>query len=1797
MDIVENIAKLSKEVERLSAAVERYGNSIDGISTSQDKMDKALTDLSKAGGVADNISELSDKCKQLTNETNALGKTSGDIDSYVSSMQSLITKQEQLLSSLGDARKQAISSGDARSAAEFTESIAMEQQQLEANRAALQQATAAKIAYSDATRKAVEENGNFTSTLSGGVKFTIANNSSDISDKAREEMSLPNENTFNEGAFAKIDSATSKYNSVNTALSEVNQSLSQQNALLSDNAEAYGKLDTSNSNIAPVTTQSTAEEVGATAADLEKQKNNLDEQYELLEQQRQIRTEIDNSYREGIGSLNEAYLAAQKTIAENEQKSGDEQAQKKVQEAVSVQNAVKGQLQSINKDFSKNEKACQELTVRLEEIKDKQREVGEALQAVQQIQRDKQLINFDTTNASAETIVGNLSDILTRIQQLKDAKAALSGENDDSQTQIKALEDEKAKTEKAITDADSGNSSIIPDSAAYAALKVSLDDINTAIDAQNEKVAQAQARQAEYDATMQQLTATADACSAQLNKMGVANPFDAQNMSVEELKKGLEQTNNEYSDSLTKSASIRDQIAGLKQEQERVVKLQEEGKISEEEASKQLDEQKKKLKEANTLLDAEVKKQQQLTNARRAYKNELDKKEEKDTGDSSNKNISIGKDGVNFANTAKDAELLSKGLSQVSQGFAMMGKGGASAVKGLSMVAGGVKMVSKALLSLLANPIVLLIAAIVTAFVLLGKTLSAFFTKTEEGQAKFAKWKGVFEGVKASLEQLAIEIGRKVSEIGDVLIATAKLVITAVQTPARTAIVIVKNTIDAIKNAFQSIKKGDFDGVGNALKQGFDSIGIDISNVLDDVVKAKDELVQAAQGVTKMDFPNIATNVTEYQKLTAAATALEKERRQWETEKAKLDQEISENQEVMYSGSRVEQLRAIEKSTDLTNQKYNKELELAKEDLRIKTAIVTLAGRNATIEQIDAQGAAQEKVYKIEMARNQAIKATARRYKSLTDTIANLAKQQEETIRQQQIKNETQKRDNEYQAELSFLQKQLKYETDITKQLELQKSIKALTRQHDLQALEAERKNSLQQLEKDKVNDIRTNYGDAAVKEYNTTGTLKDDSLNLLSYYNKKVENTNKQYDLKAQGLIDKSIREEGQSELDLRLQNYTTYCEQTLANEEKYQQQLAEIRERYNLAEDTDLSQFGADTKIGRDVAAAQTERDTQQAIINRSTGISGNTQDTEWVQQLATLGEQVAGKSMEEIRKVYNVFIREIQTQINDLQSQMDFDTAALNEQKGVEQQATAQLADVNAQLDNGENLTEEERAALLEQRAALEERIAQAQARQVQLQAQLSGAQVQQNKLVQARTKAETIAANTTAKAATTSQQQSRKTKSATESVKDSLAAVRDAADAVADTFGGAMSKKAKKAVSAISQIADFGISAINSIESVVSGTSQAMTATTGAASQSMSALEKASLILTIISVAVQLVMKIVDIAKQFTESAQMQDTIDEQSEKVENLKHQQELLERAYQNEVGTEYYKKMAEGAKNYSKQIAEQNKLVQQAFELYMYNKNKYAEDSDKVKDAKEQYDNAVDDLADFTQTQIDQYNELMESLSGTSLTSFSESLADALIEGFENGKEGINDVWEDTMDDLMRTMMKQQLALAIQDMFEDTFKKLNTMTSNGDLTQSEIDEIMSEFDAKSAQAKYLAEKYYDLMSERGLLDDADTEGSEGFGQMTQDQADTLTARFTALQIEGANISQAAQALVLAVTDLGADSKLNVQSLQQMMYNSSIAIQVAQEQLDQLQVIADNTALLKDTNDRLKAIAQNTSRL
>ena len=351
------------------------------------------------------------------------------------------------------------------------------------------------------------------------------------------------------------------------------------------------------------------------------------------------------------------------------------------------------------------------------------------------------------------------------------------------------------------------------------------------------------------------------------------------------------------------------------------------------------------------------------------------------------------------------------------------------------------------------------------------------------------------------------------------------------------------------------------------------------------------------------------------------------------------------------------------------------------------------------------------------------------------------------------------------------------------------------------------------------------------------------------------------------------------------RFDRYTSYLDQTLTLEEQYQKQLADIRAQYGLAEDADLSQYGTDTAIGRDVAAATTERNRAQEIVNRDTNIGGK--DTKWVEDLANLGADVAGKAMEEVRAIYDQFIKEVEQQIETTTQERDTAQANITAEKDFQATAEQQLTDVNAQLST-ENLPPEEQQALLEQRAVLEQQIAESKERQAAAEAAMTGSQQTLNQLTQVRGKAESAAANATSNASTKTQKQMQKTKRTTASLVDAFAAVKDSANAIADTFGGVLSQKAKKAIGTMSDVADFGMQTIQSISSLTTGTMKGMEMSAFMASKSVSTVEKASVILTIISIVIQTVMKIVQIASRFTTSAKMQEAIDNQLEKVDNLK---------------------------------------------------------------------------------------------------------------------------------------------------------------------------------------------------------------------------------------------------------------------------------------------------------------------
>lgn len=708
-------------------------------------------------------------------------------------------------------------------------------------------------------------------------------------------------------------------------------------------------------------------------------------------------------------------------------------------------------------------------------------------------------------------------------------------------------------------------------------------------------------------------------------------------------------------------------------------------------------------------------------------------------------------------------------------------------------------------------------------------------------------------------------------------------------------------------------------------------------------------------------------------------------------------------------------------------------------------------------------------------------------------------------------------------------------------------------------------------LDREMQDTAESQFGKKTIERYDQykAGTLTSDALQEgeQAVFD-QLELFYTEFEKKKNAIIGQMTREQNVNLLQQDLEDYEAYCEDIIAAAQEREDELAAIRSGQETNRTADMVEKDYNARVekaGKEHGIDVTEKKAADIVSRLISSLADVTHD------------QVDVAAQE--------FFDALKEQENMLTGISSMEASAKAKEKEKTQTEIDQL-----QLSAEIAPNEEAKNDLLAQIAEKKQYLLYLDMSEIEL-------NEEQNKLLDTRERMEEITAQTRQKSGKKTQEQIRKENLQYNVTIQSLQLVSDTAKQVADTFGGALSQKGKKALETISQVADFGISAVQGIATTVKGVQDAMTAAGATAFNQLSALEKASVILMIISTAVQLAMKIAEIASQFTKSAQLQNSIDDHLAKVDELEKKQQMIEAQYATSQGSEYYKGLAKSAEAYNDIIKENKAALEDAEELYQHNLSKYGEDSDKTKEAKEQRDDLALQDVEFQNSQIEAWRSLMEELSGTSLDTFAENLADALIEGFAMGKEGIDDVWEDTMDDLLRTMMRNQLATALKDQFQSTFDSLTEATKNGELSDAEMAEFMSNLEKGKETAEQIASAYYDAMSEAGLLDDADAEGSQGFGQMTQDQADTLTARFTAVQIEMANVSATTQAMAGVVSLVGEDIKLGVAGIQSLLYNSNIALQMAQDQLDQMQIIADNTAMLAETNTRLKAIEQNTGRL
>lgn len=425
-----------------------------------------------------------------------------------------------------------------------------------------------------------------------------------------------------------------------------------------------------------------------------------------------------------------------------------------------------------------------------------------------------------------------------------------------------------------------------------------------------------------------------------------------------------------------------------------------------------------------------------------------------------------------------------------------------------------------------------------------------------------------------------------------------------------------------------------------------------------------------------------------------------------------------------------------------------------------------------------------------------------------------------------------------------------------------------------------------------------------------------------------------------------------------------------------------------------------------------------------------------------------------------------------------------------------------------------------------------------------------------------------------------------------------------ESIGNTVGGV----AGEIISVAGNITTSSLSMINGIVQLVNMSSAGIQGTAVAAATAISTVEKASVILTIISAAMQIVMQIVNLFNSDDEKQEhieaLQGRIDQLQWELDNadivrlqensgkavervrqalsetyqellknklavgdvagawrllftnvssnsevLEKTAEKLAKAYAN---IEYTADKALGGEKYAsakeqlENIAQQQILIQEQIE---------AEQSKKKSDGGqiEEWQRQIEELG---QEAVQIINDMVEDIIGGSSSEIASELGDAFFEAFQAG-EDYAEAWGDKVNEIVADVMKRMLVSKfleepLGEIF-DKYKKIWFPNGSGENTLDSVINSMSSFAADlNAVGDDFATIWENLPdSVKSMFDvteEATREASEkGIATASQESVDELNGRATAIQGHTYSISENTK-IILSVVNMILQSVLNIET-------------------------------------------------
>ena len=319
-------------------------------------------------------------------------------------------------------------------------------------------------------------------------------------------------------------------------------------------------------------------------------------------------------------------------------------------------------------------------------------------------------------------------------------------------------------------------------------------------------------------------------------------------------------------------------------------------------------------------------------------------------------------------------------------------------------------------------------------------------------------------------------------------------------------------------------------------------------------------------------------------------------------------------------------------------------------------------------------------------------------------------------------------------------------------------------------------------------------------------------------------------------------------------------------------------------------------------------------------------------------------------------------------------------------------------------------------------------------------------------------------------------------------------------------------------------------------------------------------------------------------------------DKNNEKrIQRLQDQIDVLDASYE-KLGRSIEKAYSTDA---SKLINQQNKLLEQQKVIIQQQieeeRNKKKTDDDRIKDWQKQ-------LEDINAQLEDNKEKAVEAITGTDVMSAIDEFAQAYSEAWATGTDAA-EASTKIVQNLIKTAIIEFLKKKLSPSVEEFMKKLADYMSDGIVSpweEAELNKLKEKMDAE-------AQKVFDTSSKYFQEDKNDkyeqTATSGGFEKMSQDSADELNGRFTALQMTGEEILLFLQ---------GSEQFLSLLYIKASMDVISVKIASLYDVADEtrtmiasiyieLQQINDNTAIsakyLKDIKSDIAVVKKNTEGL